>query len=445
MMVGNAHQPQSVRAPMRCTPLPIQHFSTAMFDTTSFKGPLGRPVSHHQTHISVLTHHRNLQSKVLRATTFINSPLTGRQIDVEYTVEDHEGVPTAFVTITLPTAAASVGHNYAHAGLASVRSEVEVSAALVRVTLAALGFTLDEIGRFMKGARCQHLELTWHTSTASRRARLSLQNRTKQHFDALLSIKGRHDIQISDVDYKEGNGSPGLLVTLKSGDRFRQYGKADQIRSRKRRDRSDAWMSTDTRQYRQSILDAIEHHTRNEVIACAETLRDLGLEHPRSWNEASLKRLIGHVWKEAGLRPQQPDNNRELSPEVEETWRKYLDGDDLRESLSDHTFGRHRAIIKEVKGEDQDIAIPRKSRAVRPASLGRQLCYERHWEPSGQLRQAVLCEETAPAILEELERGLAFIQDGIVPPFEDSAERAKWVYRWQEFVARERGRIHEAR
>ena len=125
-----------------------------------------------------MTHSRNLQSKVLRATTFINSPLTGRQIDVEYTVEDHEGVPTAFLKITLPTAAASVGHNYAHAGLASVRSEVEVSAALVRVTLAVLGFTPDEIKRFMKGARCQHLELTWHTPTASRRARLSLQNRT---------------------------------------------------------------------------------------------------------------------------------------------------------------------------------------------------------------------------------------------------------------------------
>jgi len=415
-----------------------------MLDTITIKGPLGSPVSHHQMHISVLTHSRNLQSKVLRATTFIHSPITGRQIDVEYTVEDYEGVPTAFLKITLPTAAASIGHNYAHAGLASVSWERKISALLVKVTLAVLGFAPDEIKRFMKGAKCQHLELTWHTSTASRRARLSLQNRTKQHFDALFSIKGRHDIRISDLDYREGNGRPGLLVTLKSEDRFRQYGKADQIRSRRRRDRSEAWMSDDARQYSQSILGAIEHHARNEIIAGAETLRKLGLEHPRSWNETSLKRLIDHVWKAAGLRPQQPVKNRELSPEVEKTWRSYLAGDNLRESLSDHTFSRHRAIIKEAKGEDQDIAILRKPRAVRPASLGYQLCYDRRWEPPGQLRHAVLCEETAPAILKDLKRGLAFIQDGTIPPFKDSAERAKWVYRWQEFVARERGRVHEA-
>lgn len=413
-----------------------------MFDKTIIKGPLGAPLSRHQTHISALTHSRNLLTKTVRATTFINSPITGRQIDVEYSVESYEGSPTAFAQITIPVATALVGHNYTHAGLASVKWEIRSTAILVRVTLAVLGFTPEEIERFMKGTTVQQLELTWHTPTASCRAMRSLQNRTKDHFDNLFSIKGRHDIRVSSVDYREGNGKPGLRAVLKSGDMIRQYGKADQIGSRLREDRNEARMSAESRQYRLPLLEAIEYHVRNEAIAGAETLRMLGLEHPGSWTADSLRGLIDHIWKTAGLAPEQPTEERKLSPEVEDTWCRYLAGENLQEVLPDHTFTRHRSLIKVAKGEDNDIALPRKSRAVRPSALGYQLCYDRRWEPSGELRKAVVCEETAPAIIEELERGLAFIQYGTVPEFEDPLERSKWLYRWQEFVDRERGRIY---
>lgn len=446
MMTRNSHlrMPEPKRVQTHCTLSPIPQFFTAMIDKTIFNGPLGAPLPQHQTHISSLKHSRNLQSNSVRATTFINSPITRCQIDAEYSVEVYQGVPTAFVRLTLPLSTALGGHNYAHAGLDSVGWEVKGAAALCKVTLATLGFTPEEIDRFMKGAKAQQLELTWHTCTASRRAKLSLQKRTKQHFDGLLSIKGRHDIQVSNVEYREGDGSPGIIVTLKANDMIRQYGKADQIRSRKRKDRDEARMAATVRHHRLSLLDAIEDHVRNEVIAGAATLQELGLEHPGSWNTESLNRLIDHILKAAGLAPQQPTVEHELSPEVEDTWRRYRAGENVQESLPAHTFSRHRTVIKEAKGEDKDIAIPLKSRAVRSAALGYQLRYARRWEPAGELRKAVLCEETAPAIIEELERGLAFIQFGTVPDFDDPLERSKWLHRWNEFVARERGRRHEA-
>ena len=250
---------------------------------------------------------------------------------------------------------------------------------------------------------------------------------------------------VADVHYVEGNGKPGLLVAFKDRDMFRQYGKADQISSRALKIRKQRCMSEDARKYRPTILAEIEDQVRNELLVGPETMQLFGIEHPSTWTAEVLKKVIDYIWKTAGLSPEQPTSEQQLSPEVEETWRRYLAGEDMRESLPNHKFIRHRAAIKEAKGEDKDIAIPRKSRAVRPEGLGYQLCYDRRWEPTGDLRKSVLCEQTAPAIIEELERGLTFIQSGVVPAFDDPNDCAKWLHRWQEYVAREGGRHHGAK
>lgn len=413
-----------------------------MIDTFIAKGALGPPQPHHQTCLSKVTYSRFSHAKAKPTTTFILSPITGAQIDVKYWVEHVAGVATAFVEVRIPLASATVGHNYAHAGLDSIRLEVKCAALLTKVTLTVLGFTPDEVACFMGSTVPRQAELTWHTATASRRARLSAQRRTKDHFDAQRLASGRHDVGVADVHYEEGNGNPGVLVELKGGDLFRQYGKAEQVSSRTLKISTQRRMSEEARKYRPMILAEIEDHVRNEVLVGTETLRMFDAEHPGSWTAEKLKAVIDYVWEKAGLAPEQPVGDAELSPEVEVTWQRYLAGKDLVKELPPYTFRRHRALIKAAKGDDKDIAIRRKSRAVRPGAVGRQQCYDRRWEPAGELRKTVLCEETAPAIIEELQWGLAFLETGKVPDSDGSRWQAA---RWIAFVAREGGRRHAAK
>jgi hypothetical protein len=412
-----------------------------MIDTFIAKGRLGPRQPHHQACLSMVTYSRFLQAKAKPTTTFIGSPMTGAQIDLKYWVEHVAGVATAFAEVRIPLASATVGHNYAHAGLDSIRLEVKCAALLTKITLTVLGFTPDEVACFMDSTVPQQVELTWHTATASKRARLSAQRRTKGHFDAQRLASGRHDVGVADVHYEEGNGKPGLLVELKGGDLFRQYGKAEQVSSRTLKIRTQRWMSEEAREFKPMILAEIEDHVRNEVLVGLETFRRFGAEHPSTWTAEKLKSVIDYVWGKAGLAPEQPVGDEELSPEVEVTWQRYLAGKDLVKDLPPYTFRRHRALIKAAKGDDKDIAIRRKSRAVRPEALGRQQCYDRRWEPAGELRKTVLCEVTAPAIIEELQWGLAFLETGEPPDCDEGRWRAA---RWVAFVAREGGRRHAA-
>ncbi|MBI5791654.1 MAG: hypothetical protein HZA63_09280 [Rhodocyclales bacterium] len=413
-----------------------------MIDTFIATGALGPPQTHHQACLSRVTYSRFSHAKAKPTTTFIGSPMTGAQIDLKYWVEHVAGVATAFAEVRIPLASATVGNNYAHAGLASIGLEVKCGALLTKITLTALGFTPDEVACFMETTAPQQVELTWHTATASKRARLSAQRRTKDHFDAQRLASGRHDVGVADVHYEEGNGKPGLLVELKGGDLFRQYGKAEQVSSRTLKIRTQRWMSEEARKYRPMILAEIEDHVRNEVLVGNETLRLFGAEHPSTWTAEKLKEIIDYVWKKAGLAPEQPVGDVELSPEVEVTWQRYLAGKDLVGELPPHTFRRHRALIKAAKGDDKDIAIRRKSRAVQPGAVGRQQCYDRRTEPAGELRKTVLCEVTAPAIIEELQWGLDFLETGKIPDSDDGGQRAA---RWIAFAAREGGRRHAAK
>lgn len=419
-------------------------FFTAMFDKIFLEAPLGPPLPHHQACLSMVTYSRHSRAKTKQTTTYVNSPITGAQIDVKYWIEVVDEVPTAMVELTVPLSSATVGHNYLHAGLGSIAWEVRALALLVKVILAVLGFTGEEIARFMKDVVCVQLELTWHSRTASTRALRSAQNRSKEHFDNQFQARSLHDISVCSIDYREGDLKAGIFVKLKDSNLIRQYGKADQIASRKNENRQQARMSVASRQVSTQIVEDIRNDVRNEILVGGDTLSHFGMEHPRTWTVETLKVVIDHVWKAAGLAPAQPKEVGKLSSVVAETWRQHQAGVDMSKVLRTHSFSRHRAAIKRALGDDKDIAIPYKTRGVRSAGLGYQLCYDRRCEPSAHQRKAVLCEVTAPAIIEDLKRGLAFIQSGSVPAIEDAEERGRWLGQWTAFVTREGGRRHGA-
>ena len=52
----------------------------------------------------------------------------------------------------------------------------------------------------------------------------------------------------------------------------------------------------------------------------------------------------------------------------------------------------------------------------------------------------VLCEETAPAMIKELNRGLKYLRDGVIPDLEGENARNYWLKRWGAFADREGGR-----
>ena len=413
-----------------------------MIDQLIALGALGMPQPHHQTCLSTVSYSRFLHAKAKPTTTFIKCPITGAQIDLVYWVEDVGGVPTAFCRISIPLATATMGHNYLHAGLASLPHEVKCAALLIKVTLLVLGFTTEEVTRFMQSCKPELVELTWHTDTASPRAKRNLQKRTKKYFDAQLSMSGRHDVGVSDVDYKEGNGKPGLLVTLKNGDKYRQYGKIDQVQSRTRKGRNKGRMPDATLAQQPYMLKKIETHVRNELLIGPATLKHFKQEHPGSWTVEAFTNIVDYVWEYMGFPVKGTTRNLtgrklKLSPEAEATWQGYLVGNDMSKVLPSHTFTRHRASIKSAKG--QDIAVKYQARAARPENVGYQLCYARHCEPTGDERKLVLCEETAPAIVQELRWGVAFLESGEIPEFDDVQAREKWLSRWKGFMDRERG------
>lgn len=360
-------------------------------------------------------------------------------MEVKYWIESVQ-TPTAMLEIKLPLASATMGQNYIHTGLASVGWEIACAAALVKIILTTLRFDLDEIQQFVELATGEFLELSWHTKTASTRARLSLQRRSANWFEQQATISSYHDIEVKDVDYRRKNGSPGLLVEFKSGDKFRQYGKFDQTAALSQKGKHRYAASPEFEARKPEFLQAIESHVRNEVLVCSKTLKSLGLLSLYTWSPETLRTALDAVWDKTGLRDSTDQKlhteiSKTISPEAMSTLARYRTGDQtLRSELPAATFSRHRKAISHFDGTD--IAHNPIKKVMRSSSL-RQLSYDRRWEPSGDWRRTALCEITGPQLLRELNRGLAYLQNGELPDIAPN-ELECWVEKWKKFAVRER-------
>jgi len=192
-----------------------------MIDTLLVKGPLGPHQTRHGKRLAQMSFGRFSSEKSKPTVTYVNSPLTGAQMEVRYWVEQAGGLWIATASVRIPLASATIGQNYAHAGLADIELEKRCAGQLVKIALTACGFSQDEIDNFIKHTSTDLLELTWHTETNSRNAQRNLMKRTREAFDGLRALSSRHDAFVRDVDFREKNNACGLLVTLKTGDEFR--------------------------------------------------------------------------------------------------------------------------------------------------------------------------------------------------------------------------------
>lgn len=407
-----------------------------MIDKFIVQTPLGPVSNHHYERLAQVSYSRFLHAKTKPTTTYIDTPLTGAQAEIRYVVFEVAGRKMGYLEITIALASSTVGHNLIHAGLASIRHEIRVGAALVRVLLATLGLNEDEIKRAMVGARFKLVELTWHILTASEKARISAQLRTIEVMKAQRRASRRHDIQVKDVDVRDKNDKLGLLVELKSGSALRQYGKADMPYSRSRRGRQDNYVSPAVSGLLGGVKDMLGSHLRNETILTEPLLAEFDLLKPKNWNEESVKPAIDAVWGDLGFSGHSSGNAEvELPDSAQETLDRYHDRTLDPGTLSASRVTRDRKAILEATGID--ILDPKRSRKPQIASVGRQLSYERHWEPKDQLRHLVVSERTGPALENEFVQGLQFLLYRALPDFDDKEKFVAWFKRWNAYAERE--------
>jgi hypothetical protein len=95
-----------------------------MLDKIIIKGLWGPFQDRHLTRLTQISISRFLRSKSKETTTYINSPLTGAQIEVKYVVQTVAGVRIGYVEMTIPVASALIGHNCFHAGIESALQNV---------------------------------------------------------------------------------------------------------------------------------------------------------------------------------------------------------------------------------------------------------------------------------------------------------------------------------
>lgn len=419
-----------------CCSSTIHSLFAAMIDSIIVKGPLGAPQDRHGRRLAHVAFRQLSSEKSSPGTTFINSPLTGAQMEVKYWVEQVGQQWVAMASVKIPLASATIGQNYAHAGLDDIHLEMRCAGWLTKIALTVCGFSESEIDHFMKHSRTDLLELTWHTQTNSRNAQRNLMKRTREAFDGLRALSSRHDAFVRDVDFREKNGVCGLLVTLKTADEFRQYQKYDQVLAKTNRGKSEYAVAPTMKPHAKELLKAIDTHVRNEIIFGPDTLDELKLSHPNAWTPDALREGIERFWRTAGLNVRSSFDPTLIGEAATQTLARYQAGKDIVQSLSATTFTRHRKEILAAGGPDID---PRAAGlAAKLKSVGRQLDYDKRWRVPSELRKFVLCDATAPAIIEELKQGLEYFRDGVEPEFGDDGIREVWLARWRKFVENER-------
>lgn len=408
-----------------------------MLDKIIVVGPWGPAQPHHLHRLAQITYSRFLQAKAKQTTTFINSPLTGAQMEVVYRVKNVADTFMGYVQITIPVATALIGHNRFHAGLEVIRLEVKCVELLVRILLVSIGMTPAELEHYMKMARPLLLELTWHNQTASVDARKAAQRRTQDLMRAKRELSSRHDVEIDDAEVKDSKSGTSLKVTLKSGGGYRQYNKAEQMKSRRKKARAENFVSDAMRPKLAAVTPELEVQTRNELLAAEQSLRAAGITHPRHITAKSVTAVIASMWDSLGFdEASQVLDESMLADSAKDTLRRFMAGEDVTKTLPAYRISRDRKTIKNAGGPEIDVRSKKRFR-FNPANLGAQQHYKSRWRLRQELRELVVSECTAPALMEELAQGLAFVTDGELPEIVDPEKRAAWNHRWQRFAREE--------
>ena len=401
----------------------------------------------HWKRLAQVSYRRFSQAKTKQTTTYMQSPLTGAQIEVTYLIKEVAGSRLGYVEISIPVASALIGHNCFHAGLEVLHWELQCLELLLKIVLLSIGMVEHEIQRYMEHALVMLVECTWDTQTASLKARHALQLRTHAHALALRSLSARRDIGVEDADPRNTKSGTSLLVTLKSGDFFRQYCKPELMRSKRRSRKAnhDHYVSDAMKSVISPHMPMLESHARNELLAGANTLNSAGIRYLRDMTPETLEHAMVTVWRSLGFRRRGDLNMEALKGSTAlDTLKRFEAGEDVVETLPEYRVSRDRLAILAAHGPD--IADnQRKKLRFKSANLGRQLQYPRRWSLPDEMRNLVVSERTAPAIIEELHQGLAFVMDGVVPKFDDEAQKQAWLGRWMLFAKNEQlASLHSA-
>jgi hypothetical protein len=340
-------------------------------------------------------------AKTKPTVTFVDSPLTGAQLQITPSVErDIYGNDWLVLTVQAFVAAAVAGQNYVHADMQHVPTELSCVASLIRVVLAREGFTPEQIDFFLSRTVQEEMELCWHRATASRRAARALLQRAKAHFQALEQLSGRHDSFISLVDVQTTYGRTSVLVSFKNGCKLRLYLKAEQAEVRTKRKRRLSFVSKAIRPYIEQIEAAVDAHLRIEPIFSESFLKEHGMQHPNSVTPeaiaAALKDFMAMARLDMPFAMSLEDvDTTGLSPEVLESLVRHFDGADLEAELEAHTFTRHRQAL--LPHGVELAVVRRKSNAALGRTLHKQLAYENRWLPPAALLAHAVTWDSAPA------------------------------------------------
>lgn len=343
--------------------------------------------------------------------TYVNSPLTGSQMEITPSVErDVYGNDWLVLSIQVFAAANLVGQNYVHADLSHIEAEWSCISRLVRLVLAQEQFTPEEIDFFLNHSKVQQLEVCWHRQTASRRAARSLLQRSLAHFQALETLSGRHDSMVEKVHVQTSKGRTSFLVSFKNGCQLRMYLKAEQSESRTKADRLLSFVSKAKKPYVQAFDAAVDAAMRIEPIFSANYLESKGLQHPNSLTPEVVEACIADLMAMARLDIQfatrfEDIDTSNLSPELIESARAHLDGADLEATMPPSQFTRHRQGLLPV-GMELGVRRVKRSPAL-GMTLCKQLAYANRWQPSAALLAHAVTWDTAPAILAKLDEMLA--------------------------------------
>ena len=186
-----------------------------------------------------------------------------------------------------------------------------------------------------------------------------------------------------------------------------------------------------------AVTPDLEVQTRNELLAAGQTLREAGITHPRHINAKTAELVIESMWNSLGFDEANrlPDESK-LSDNAKDTLRRFLAGEEVTATLPAYRISRDRKAINAAGGPEIDVRRKKRFR-FNPANLGSQQHYKSRWRLRQELRELVVSERTAPAIMEELAQGLAFVTDGELPDIADPEKRTAWNQRWQRFAREE--------